>query len=291
MKAAAFEYVRAKSTEDVCRMLAINDERERKIIAGGQTLVPLMAMRLARPDVLIDINDLEDLSGIGMNDHHLTIGAMTRQREIERSDLVAQHLPLLAKAIRHVGHRQTRNRGTIGGSIAHGDPSAEIPLAALALDAAVVLRDLEGEQTMPIAAFHESAMVTALRPDQILTSVRFPVRDAARTGSGFQEIASRAGDFAIVAAAACLKLDGDGVVCDARLAAGGVAPVPVRLHEAESRLRKTAADADATDRALDGLDDLVEPESDVHATADYRRRVIRRLLERTIAEALENATA
>ena len=144
MKAAAFDYVRATSVDEICRLLADAGDTERKIIAGGQTLVPLMAMRMARPDMLIDINDVKELSGIEDRGDQIAFGAGTRQRAIERSDIVSNRLPLLAKAVRNVGHVQTRNRGTIGGSIVHGDPSAEIPLAALALEARMVLRDTSG---------------------------------------------------------------------------------------------------------------------------------------------------
>lgn len=283
MKAAAFEYVRAGSLDEACRLLAGSGER--KIIAGGQTLVPLMAMRLARPDMLVDINDLYELRGIRDRGDAVAVGALTRQRDIERSEMVAQKLPLLAEAIRHVGHQQTRNRGTVGGSIVHGDPSAEIPLVALALDAELTVRDADGETNLSVDGFFEAAMVTGIEAGQILTEIRFPVWQTGRFGSSFREVASRDGDFAIVAAAAQIALDEDGAVERAAVTVGGVAPAPVRLRETESALVGRAPDERAVEASLNGMEDMISPESDVHATADYRRRVARRLAARAIAAA------
>ena len=287
MKAAAFEYVRAESLDEACRLLAGSGER--KIIAGGQTLVPLMAMRLARPDMLVDINDLHELRGIRDLGDAVAVGAVTRQRDVERSDLVTRKLPLLAKAILHVGHQQTRNRGTVGGSVAHGDPSAEIPLVALALDAELTVRDADGETNLSIEGFFEAAMVTGIEADQILTEIRFPVWRNGRVGSSFQETASRDGDFAIVAAAAQIALDGEGAVERAAVTVGGVAPAPVRLRETEAALVGRTPDGRAVEASLNGMEDMISPETDVHATADYRRRVARRLAARAVAAAAGEA--
>ena len=287
MKAAAFEYVRAESLDEACRLLAGSGER--KIIAGGQTLVPLMAMRLARPDMLVDINDLHELRGIRDLGDAVAVGAVTRQRDVERSDLVTRKLPLLAKAILHVGHQQTRNRGTVGGSVAHGDPSAEIPLVALALDAELTVRDADGETNLSIEGFFEAAMVTGIEADQILTEIRFPVWRNGRVGSSFQETASRDGDFAIVAAAAQIALDGEGAVERAAVTVGGVAPAPVRLRETEAALVGRTPDGRAVEASLNGMEDMISPETDVHATADYRRRVAHRLAARAVAAAAGEA--
>ena len=287
MKAAAFEYVRAESLDEACRLLAGSGER--KIIAGGQTLVPLMAMRLARPDMLVDINDLHELRGIRDLGDAVAVGAVTRQRDVERSDLVTRKLPLLAKAILHVGHQQTRNRGTVGGSVAHGDPSAEIPLVALVLDAELTVRDADGETNLSIDGFFEAAMVTGIEADQILTEIRFPVWRNGRIGSSFQETASRDGDFAIVAAAAQIALDGEGAVERAAVTVGGVAPAPVRLRETEAALVGRTPDGRAVEASLNGMEDMISPETDVHATADYRRRVARRLAARAVAAAAGEA--
>ena len=287
MKAAAFEYVRARSIDEVCRLLAGSGDSERKIIAGGQTLVPLMAMRLARPDMLIDINDLDELDFIRDDGNSITIGAMTRQRTVEQSALVADKLPLLSRAIRHVGHQQTRNRGTIGGSIVHGDPSAEIPLAALALDATLVFEDTDDKTERSIHGFFEAAMVTNIRSDQLLTAVRFPVPGHARTGCSFHEISSREGDFAIVAAAAQVGLGDDDTVAHAAVVVGGANPAPTRLHDLESVLIGTRASPETLEVALERME--LSPDTDVHATAGYRYRVAGRLVIRAINEALELA--
>ncbi|MEE2996423.1 MAG: FAD binding domain-containing protein [Pseudomonadota bacterium] len=287
MKAAAFDYVRAVSVDEICQLLAGAGDEERKIIAGGQTLVPLMAMRMARPDLLIDVNDVAELSGITDQGTYISFGACTRQRTIERSDLVSSRVPLVSKAVRNVGHQQTRNRGTIGGSIVHGDPSAELPLAALALDASIVLRRASGEQEIPIDGFFEAAMITNIEPDQLLTEIRVPVWEGAGIGTGFQETASRQGDFAIVAAAAQVQLDPAGNIGRVAICVGGVAPAPVRLKVVEEKL--TGGSLNDVERAVSEIDDEIDPETDVHATADYRRRVSRRLVASTIAEAMSEA--
>lgn len=287
MKAAAFDYVRASSVDEICKLLADAGDAERKIIAGGQTLVPLMAMRMARPDMLIDINDVSDLVGIDDCGDHIAFGAGTRQRSIERSEIVSNRLPLLAKAVRNVGHVQTRNRGTIGGSIVHGDPSAEIPLAALALEATMVLRDLSGETEIAIDGFFEAAMVTNIEPQQLLTKIRIPVWPNARIGTGFHETSSRQGDFAIVAAAAQVELSDSGAIARAAVSVGGAAPSPVKLHALEEAL--VGVTPDGIDALLALVDEDIDPDTDVHATAAYRQRVSRSLVARSLADAVEEA--
>jgi CO/xanthine dehydrogenase FAD-binding subunit len=287
MKAAAFDYVRASSVDEICRLLADAGDEERKIIAGGQTLVPLMAMRMARPDMLIDINDVAELAGINDHGDHVSFGAGTRQRAIEGSDIVSDRLPLVAKAVRNVGHQQTRNRGTIGGSIVHGDPSAELPMAALALEATMILRAVSGETEMPIDGFFEAAMVTNIEPGQLLTEIRVPVWQDARIGTGFHETSSRQGDFAIVAAAAQVALAEDGKVTRAAISVGGAAPSPVKLHGLEAALIGKSADGFQNIIAL--VDEEIDAETDVHATAEYRRRVTRKLVSRAIDDAITEA--
>lgn len=284
MKAAAFDYIRAADIDEVCQLLADAGDQERKIIAGGQTLVPLMAMRMARPDMLIDINDVAGLSGIEDKGDHISVGGCTRQRALERSDLISDRLPLLAKAVRNVGHIQTRNRGTIGGSIVHGDPSAELPLAALALEASIVLRSSAGETVAPLDGFFEAAMVTNIEPEQILTEVHIPVWQGSRIGTGFHETASRQGDFAIVAAAAQIELSENGTIARAAVSAGGVAPSPVKLRGVEQALM--GRQAENMDTAFDNIGDEIEPDTDVHATAEYRARVAKRLISRAVADAI-----
>lgn len=290
MKAAEFDYVRADSVAAACAALAAaGPGEEHKIVAGGQTLVPLMAMRLARPTLLVDIDGIAGLDGIGRGDGGIVIGAMTRQRAAERAPLVNDDLPLLAKALGFVGHIQTRNRGTIGGSLAHGDPAAEIPLVAVALDAMLEAEGAGGKRSYPAGGFFEAPMVTAIAADECLVSARFPVWEGGRLGTGFQEVASRQGDFAIVAAAAQLALDGDG--CCVRIAAalGGVAPTPVRIPALEDALTGRQLEDDRIEAALASVDGAIEPDDDLHATAAYRGRVARVLLGRAIREAREEA--
>ena len=287
MKAATFDYVRPADVDEVCRLLADAGETERKIIAGGQTLVPLMAMRMSRPDMLIDINDVGGLAEIEDKGDHLVIGGCTRQRTLERSEIISKRLPLLAKAIRKVGHIQTRNRGTIGGSIVHGDPTAEISMAALALEASVLLRSVSGEKEVPLDGFFEAAMVTNIEPDQILTEVRIPVWEGAFIGTGFYETASRESDYAIVSAMAQIELAADGTIVKAAVSAGGVAPCPLKLRGVELAL-KGSKPAELSS-ALDGLDEEIDPDTDVHATAGYRSRVARRLITRAIEDAVSEA--
>ena len=290
MKAAAFEYVRADSVDHVCRILAAPGGGERKVIAGGQTLVPLMAMRLARPELLVDVNGIDELRGIAVAGGALAVGAGTRQRDVERSAEAARAAPLLVKALGFVGHQQTRNRGTIGGSLAHGDPAAEIPLAAVALDAELEARSARGPASWQAAnGFFLGPMTTALAADQCLVQARFPVWDGPRIGAGFQEVASRKGDFAVVAACAQLSLDADGR-CDRIAAAlGGVAPAPVRLSGLEAALTGRALDEAAFAGIPAAIAPALDPDDDLHASAAYRRRVAAVLLGRALEEARREA--
>ena len=292
MKAAEFDYIRADSVAAACAALAAaGPGEERKIIAGGQTLVPLMAMRLARPALLVDIDGISGLDGIEASDSHVAIGAMTRQRAAELSPAVRDAAPLLARALRFVGHVQTRNRGTVGGSLVHGDPSAEIPLAAVALDAELEAEGTGGKRTYAAASFFEGPMVTAIAPDECLVEARFPVWNGRRIGTGFQEVASRRGDFAIVAAAAQVALDGAGTCSRIAAALGGVAPRPVRIAALEDALAGTRLEDGAIDAALASVGGAIEPDDDLHATAAYRGRVAEVLLGRAIREARDEARA
>ena len=288
MKAASFDYVRAKSLAEVCQALAAASP-DGRVIAGGQTLVPLMAMRLARPSVLVDINDVAELAGIAVAGDRLTIKAGTRQADALTSAPVAERLPLLAEALRHVGHIQTRNRGTVGGSLANADPSAEIPLVVRTLDAEIVATSTKGTRTIPAASFFESAMMTALAPEDCLTEVRFPIWPRDRFGWGFTEMSIRDSDFAIAAAAVQLTLDAGGACARLAIGIGGVAPAPFRAEPVEKALAGSKLDDAAVNAACARIADIVEPNSDVHATADYRRRVATALAARAIFAARDRA--
>ena len=294
MKAAEFEYLRAASLVEACEALnAVGDESECKIIAGGQTLVPLMAMRLARPTLLIDINDIEDLNGIEATPDAVVIRAGTRQRAAERSNVVRGNLPLLALALPFIGHWQTRNRGTIGGSLACADPSAEIPLVAMTLDAALVARSTAGgERIIPAGEFFEAAMMTNLAEDECLVEARFPVwSDDGSVGTGFHEVSSRKSDFAVASAAAQIALDDEGVCRRIAVAVGGVAPSPTRLGEVEATLLGSRLDDNLVSDVTAGIGGMIDPDDDLHGTADYRKRVAGIMAGRAIRDAQEAASA
>jgi CO/xanthine dehydrogenase FAD-binding subunit len=284
VKPAPFDYIKATSLDHALAALAAHDDAI--IIAGGQTLVPMMAMRLARPSCLVDLNEIDDLAGIAADETYLRIRAMTRQAKVLASDIVRAKAPLLAKALSFVGHTQTRNRGTLGGSIAHGDPSAEIPLCATALDAEIDLMSQSGTRTVAACKFYEGPLMTVRRADEILSEARFPIWSGGRVGTGFQEISPRHGDFAIVAVAVQLQFDPDNVCRRAAIALGGASPNPVRAAELEASLFGQRIDAQIVAKIVGSIDRVLSPTDDLHASATYRRRVARTLTERAILEAV-----
>ena len=285
MKAADFDYECPASIDAVCGRLA-EAAGEAKIIAGGQTLVPLMAMRLARPALLLDINRIAALHGIADAGDHVVVRAATRQAAALAHETVRARVPLLAKALGFVGHVQTRNRGTIGGSLAHADPAAEIVLAALALDAEIEARSVSGTRTMALAGFVTGPMETELAPAECMTAIRFPVwRDAGALGTGFQEVSIRQSDFALAAAAAQVVLDQAGVCRRAAVAVGGADATPTRMADAEARLIGTRLDDDDIAAAASLARAALAPLADLHASPLYRRRVAGALVARALAEA------
>ncbi len=287
MKPAKFDYLRPDSIDEAVEALDGGDG-EVIVLAGGQTLMPMLSMRLARPDAVVDINRIAELSGIQALEQELVIMACTRQAEALAAAEVKQHLPLLAKAISHVGHSQTRNRGTVGGSLCHGDPASEIPLAALALDASVSLRGVSGSRRVELRDFYLGPMITARAENEMLVSVHFPLQSGG-LGTGFCEVSERRGDFAVVATAAVMGLDADGHCDHAALAIGGADGTPMRIAALEDRLRGTAIDEDVIRAALPLLDDALAPGTDQHADAAYRLRVAKVLAERALLEALAEA--
>jgi CO/xanthine dehydrogenase FAD-binding subunit len=291
MKAAEFDYARAASVEEVCRLLH-GAQGDGKIIAGGQTLVPLLVMRLARPALLVDINAIAGLRNIAAEAQSVVLGAGTRQADALADETVRRRLPLLAKALRLVGHPQTRNRGTIGGSLANADPAAEIGLAALTLGAELEASSISGERKIAIDEFFLAAMTTALTPEECLTRIRFPIwRETGRLGTGFQEMSVRRSDFALVAAASQLVLDRDGICRRIAISIGGASPAPLRMDDAAARLVGTRLDAGEIAAAIAILKPRLEPSSDSHASADYRIRVAGTLAARAIEEARNEALA
>jgi len=260
---------------------------EASVLAGGQSLIPLLALRLARPAVLIDINGVGELSGVSATDGWVAIGAMTREYVAEESETVADTVPLLAAALPLIGHEAIRSRGTIGGSLAHADPAAELPAVARALDAELVVRGPSGERVVPAAEWFEGYLTTSRRPDELLLEVRFP---AARPGTGisFQEVARRHGDFAIVGLAASLTLS-EGVISDARLAFAGMSYVPVRAPAAEDLMVGERPSAELFDAAARRATEDLDPPADLHGSSDYRTTVAAALVRRGLRAAADNA--
>lgn len=286
MKAAPFEYSRVASVDEACAMLA-SDESAR-VIAGGQTLVPMMVMRLVRPTRLIDINRIVELSYIRSDGDAISIGATTRQCLVERDALITADLPLLARAISFVGHAATRARGTIGGSLANADPAAELPLIAITLDAVFTYR--AGGRTEKIGArdFYIGPMTTSLSRDAILTSVQLPVW-LGKIGVGFYEVNARRSDFALVATAAQVELTDDGRCKRIAIGVGATTDFPIRLAKAEERLKGSTLDTTIVkDAVIEALADVV-PLSDLHASAEYRRRVAANLATRAVVDARSHA--
>ncbi len=287
MKPAPFEYFAPESVEEALDLLEQHGDTA-KILAGGQSLGPLLNMRLASPEVLIDINRLEDIAYIRHDDGYLKIGALARQRTIERSLLIPKSWPLLYEAAPYIGHPTLRNRGTICGSLAHADPAAELPAIATALDAELHILGPEGERSARPEEFFESYMTTSLKPEELLAEVRFPP-PRPRTGVAWLEVARRHGDFALVGVAAVLTLREDGTCEAARLVYTGVAPVPYDAREAAELLAGEQPDGESFDAAAEKAAELSEPGSDVHASAAYRRHLIRVLSRRALGKALERA--
>ena len=286
MKLPEFEYQVPATVAEAIGLLAQHQD-EASLLAGGQSLIPLLAMRLARPAVLIDINGLDDLSGVSVTDGRVTIGALTREYMAEESETVAETVPLLAAALPLIGHEAIRSRGTLGGSLAHADPAAELPAVARALDAEFVVRSESGQRVIPAAEWFEGYLTTSRRPEEILVDVRFPVAEPG-TGVAFQEVARRHGDFAMVGLAASLTL-ADGTITDARLAFSGVADVPVRAVEAESLLRGQQPSAELFAEAASRAAGQLDPPADLHGSSDYRKKVAAALVRRGLQAAADNA--
>jgi aerobic carbon-monoxide dehydrogenase medium subunit len=268
-------------------LAACPDEAE--VLAGGQSLLPLLNFRLARPEHLISLDRVGGLDEVRRDEAGLHIGAMVRHAHAERSAAVARACPLLAAAVPNIAHPPIRNRGTVGGSLAHADPAAELPAVATALDATFRATGARGSREIPAAAFFRSYLTTALDADEVLTSIRFPVRPP-RTGSAFLEICRRRGDFALAGVAAEVTVD-RGVISGARLALSGIADVPHRCAAAESALRGAALTAEVLDAAVSAETVGLHPGGDLHATADYRLHLAGVLLRRAITQAHRNATA
>lgn len=292
MKPAPFAYVAPRSLDEALGALAAGDE-ETKLLAGGQSLIPLLNMRLASPKRLVDLRRVSELACVTERDGGYAIGAMTRQRALERDARIGRDLPLLAEAIRWVGHPQIRNRGTIGGSIAHGDPAAELPAVAVCLDARVTVRSARGARTVDARDLYLGYLATTLAPDELLTEVWLP-KAQAQTGYAWLEFARRHGDYAIAGVGVAVTVR-DARVAEARVVMTGVGGTPVRATTAEAILAgATVGEGGQIDRsrvgdAVAALRAAIEPADDVQATAAYRRHLAGVLVERALPVACRRA--
>ena len=291
MKAPPFRYHRPSSIAEAVELLATLDNA--RAIAGGQSLMPMMNLRLVAPDHLIDLGEIEELVGVTESEDTLSIGAMTTQRTLERSERVARDCPLITAAIRHVGHQQTRNRGTIGGSLCHLDPGAELPVAAAALDAVLIAIGRSGERQIPFAEFSVGLLSNALSPDELLARIELP-KAAPHTGTAFVEFNRRPADFAVVSVAASLTLDAKGRIAHAAIAVGGSFEAPVRLQAFESAgvgQRPEAALFDLAAREAEAIECIGD---DVYP-AQYRQELagvlVRRALDSVLADVESHADA
>jgi len=278
VKPAPFAYTKAKTLKEAVTLLAKHKD-DARLLAGGQSLIATLNMRLSAPDLLIDINGIKNLDGIARKGKYVEIGALARHVQVERSDVIAKHAPLIALAMPHIGHPAIRNRGTFGGSIAFADPAAELPACLLALGGEIDIAGPRGKRKVKADAFFKGLFETALRPQEMITAVRIPAADkAARVG--FAELARRHGDYAIVGLAASARGNGKSLA-DVRLAYFGVGDTPIRVRKAEAAL--AGGDIDAAVKALD-----LDPHDDVQATAKTKKHLAGVLLRRVAKQLMES---
>jgi len=282
MKLPPFDYACPSTLPEAIELLASHDDA--KAIAGGQSLVPMLAFRLAQPSLLVDLRKLADLRGIRISDAGVTLGAMVRWRDIEEDERLETAHPLLKAAISHVAHYQIRNRGTVGGSIAHADPAAEMPGIAMTCDAEIAVVGKSGAHVIQAADFFQGALTTALTTDEIIVEVRLPAWPAGRRW-GFQEFARRRGDFAMAAAAVFYDQDERGKARNAHVGVIGVGDRPLRLTAVEDVLNGESIDEVTIAKADAATSAAVEPQDDIHASAAYRRSLVGTMVERALKSA------
>lgn len=283
MKPPVFKYVRVDSIGGALSALAEN-RGEAKILAGGQSLVPMLNFRIASPRVLVDINPVRELDFIRVEVGWVRIGARTRQRALDRSLDVKRKCPLLAEAVKWIGHPEIRNRGTVGGSLVHADPTAELVLVAILLDSQVKIQGTGKSRTVGAADFFQGIMATSIAEDEILTEVSYPVAPA-RSGYGFRELCIRHGDFAVVAAAVQLTVGGNGRCTEARVAVAGAGPTPLRIRGAEEVLVGNNGTDEVFDAAAARVPGEVQPFADLQGSEAYRREMARVFVRRALDDA------
>jgi len=287
MKPPRFDYLAPRTLDEALAHLHHHGDQA-KILAGGQSLIPMLNFRLAHPGVVVDVNRLTDLAYVRQQDGGVAVGALTRQHAVERSDLVRARVPIVAEACRFIGHAPIRHRGTFGGNLAHADPASELPAVMVALEAEMAVASRAGNRAVPAGEFFIGPLTTALRPGEMLTEIRIPAAPP-RTGGAFVEMARRAGDFALVGVAALVTLDEAGQCARARIALCGVGPTPVRARAAEDALVGQAPTTAVLDEAADRAAAATSPPSDVHGSAEFRRKLARHFARQALAAAIQRS--
>jgi CO/xanthine dehydrogenase FAD-binding subunit len=287
MKPPRFDYLAPRTLDEALAHLHQHGDQA-KILAGGQSLIPMLNFRLAHPGVVVDVNRLTDLAYVRQHDGGVAVGALTRQHAVERSDLVRARVPVVAEACRFIGHAPIRHRGTFGGNLAHADPASELPAVMVALEAEMAVASRAGNRAVPAGEFFIGPLTTALRPGEMLTEIRIPAAPP-RTGGAFVEMARRAGDFALVGVAVLVTLDEAGQCARARIALCGVGPTPVRARAAEDALVGQAPTTAALDEAADRAAAATSPPSDVHGSAEFRRKLARHFARQALAAAIQRS--
>jgi aerobic carbon-monoxide dehydrogenase medium subunit len=285
----AFEYFRPKTIPEALALLQQHGD-EAKILSGGQSLIPMMKLRLARPAFLVDINSISGLSYIKEEGGFLKIGGLTREAEVEGSSLVESKYPLLMDTASVIADPQVRNMATVGGNLAHGDPANDHPATMIALGAQIVATGAKGERVIPVEDFFVTLFTTALKPDEILTEIRIPI-PSAKSGGAYLKVERKVGDFATAAVAVQLTLDGGGAVSKAGIGLTNVGPTPIKARQAEDFLKGKKPDAGALAQAGQLASDAAQPSSDLRGPAEYKKGLVKELTRRALARALERAGA
>jgi len=285
MKPCAFEYYNPQSVEEVFKLLdKLGDDA--KILAGGQSLLPMMNFRLARPEVLIDINQIEKLDFIKEEKEYICIGSLTRERAIEDSELIKTKIPILSEAVKYIAFPPIRNKGTIGGSIAHADPSAELCLMMIILEAQIKIESSQNTRWVDAEDFFLTYLTTVIEPHEMITEIRIPI-PAAETIHSFQSFSWRHGDFAIVSVAVMLTLSDDGICESAKIALGSVNPTPFRVTEAEEMLIGKKLNEKRIEAVAEEAAGASDPESDLHSSADYKREMVKIFTKKGLMQVLK----
>ncbi len=286
MKPPIFDYVKVSTVEEATAILA-DSSKEAVVIAGGQSLLPMLNFRLAAPEILVDISGIEALKSLIERDNVVTIGAMTRHVDLGSSPIIARHFPVITKAVTHIAHLAIRNRGTIGGSLCHADPAAELPMMALLLNAELMVAGGKGPRTIAAKDFFQSALETDIQEGELLVSVSLPLLPP-NTGWGFEEVSRKSGDFALAAVSAILVVN-DGEISEARIAVAGVDETPRRMNGAEAMLRGKMLDDDHLTAVCETIQSEINPETDLQASSNYRRHLIGVLTARVLKDAFAGA--